>query len=188
MGDSETLIAQTSSTMGYSTAGHNSIANVDGASNIIQEANAFSGVTGEFPASTTSANALNMDLNATTQGPYVNKTYEGKPTVGMDNINQGVANFENAGVVSSGASAYDSFVNGSITSEAVSAENGNSSHDAGASAAEPQLEDGSGVFSSAFLILIGLLDDVYWPLISVHWFLLSFTLSCIVVLFLEHRN
>ncbi|KAI3428912.1 uncharacterized protein J3R85_008928 [Psidium guajava] len=149
MGDSETLIAQTSSTMGYSTAGHNSIANVDGASNIIQEANAFSGVTGEFPASTTSANALNMDLNATTQGPYVNKTYEGKPTVGMDNINQGVANLENAGVISSGASAYDSFVNGSITNEAVAAENGNSSHDAGASAAEPQLEDGSVIAMSA---------------------------------------
>ncbi|KAK3405181.1 hypothetical protein EUGRSUZ_K01429 [Eucalyptus grandis] len=143
MGDSETLIAQTSSTMGYSTAGHNSIASVDGASNIIQEANAISGVTGDFPASATSANAVNMDLNASTQGPYGNKTYEGKPTVGMANINQGVANFENAGVVSSGASGYDSFANGSITSEAVSAENGNGSHDAGASAAEPPLEDGS---------------------------------------------
>lgn len=143
MGDSETLIAQTSSTMGYSTAGHNSIASVDGASNIIQEANAISGVTGDFPASATSANAVNMDLNASTQGPYGNKTYESKPTVGMANINQGVANFENAGVVSSGASGYDSFANGSITSEAVSAENGNSSHDAGASAMEPPLEDGS---------------------------------------------
>ncbi|XP_030477600.2 pre-mRNA-processing factor 39-1 isoform X3 [Syzygium oleosum] len=149
MGDSEMLIAQTSSAMGYSTAGHNSIANVDGASNIIQEANAVSGVTGDFPASTTSANALNMDLNATTQGPYVNKTYEGKPTVGMATIDQGVANFENAGVVSSGASAYDSFANGSITGEAVSAENGDGSHDAGASAAEPLLEDGSVLAMSA---------------------------------------
>lgn len=182
------LIAQTSSAMGYSTAGHNSIANVDGASNIIQEANAVSGVTVDFPASTTSANALNMDLNATTQGPYVNKTYEGKPTVGMANIDQGVANFENAGVVSSGASAYDSFANGSITGEAVSAENGDGSHDAGASAAEPLLEDGSGMFSSAFLLLmLGLLDVVNWPLVGIHWFLLSFAFSCNGVHFLEHR-
>lgn len=149
MGDSETLVAETSAVMSYNSAGYTNAAYADAGSNAVPDASAFApGTGGDYAASGQSAdaaysvpvvadgNAYNMDPNAVMQQA---------PGVGSgDNV----APSENEAVGSSQATGYNS-MNGSVINEAgnaTSTENGTSLGIESGAATGQELVDGSGMY------------------------------------------
>ncbi|KAF2307137.1 hypothetical protein GH714_025041 [Hevea brasiliensis] len=123
MGDSEMVVAETSTVTEYATAGYNS---ADAAYNA--------------PAAPNFADEkiYGTDSNSVVQGSHFNAIYETKPDVGMVGATENVAATENASIEPSQAAGYDSSVNGSIGGEAVnitSAENGTTADIAGGASA-----------------------------------------------------
>ncbi|GAV56669.1 hypothetical protein CFOL_v3_00211 [Cephalotus follicularis] len=138
MGDSETVVAATSSVVGYASAGYNSIGYIDASSNAVPRVGAFAtearGDLAASAASTQSGTSIlgdgsvyNMDPNSVLQDSQVNPAYVTNLAVGATETAENVAALENA---SSQAVDYNPSVNGDIVSETgnvTSVENGNAS-------------------------------------------------------------
>ncbi|XP_024043610.1 pre-mRNA-processing factor 39 isoform X2 [Citrus clementina] len=149
MGDSETLVAETSAVMSYNSAGYTNAAYADAGTNAVPDASAFaSGTTGGYAAPGQSAdaaysvpgvadgNAYNMDPNAVMQQA---------PGVGAPGSGDNVATSENEAMGSSQAAGYNS-MNGNVVNEAgnaTSTENGTSLGIESGAAAGQELVDGS---------------------------------------------
>lgn len=152
MGDSETLVAETSAVMSYNSAGYTNAAYADAGTNAVPDASAFaSGTTGGYVAPGQSAdaaysvpgvadgNAYNMDPNAVMQQA---------PGVGAPGSGDNVATSENEAMGSSQAAGYNS-MNGNVVNEAgnaTSTENGTSLGIESGAAAGQELVDGSGMY------------------------------------------
>ncbi|KAH9729132.1 tetratricopeptide repeat (TPR)-like superfamily protein [Citrus sinensis] len=149
MGDSETLVAETSVVMSYNSAGYTNAAYAEAGTNAGPDASAFaSGTTGGYVAPGQSAdaaysvpsvadgNAYNMDPNAVMQQA---------PGVGAPGSGDNVATSENEAMGSSQAAGYNS-MNGNVVNEAgnaTSTENGTSLGIESGAAAGQELVDGS---------------------------------------------
>ncbi|KAI9181127.1 hypothetical protein LWI28_011751 [Acer negundo] len=124
MGDSETVVAETSSVMDYLSAGYTNTGYADPNANDAPNASGFAPADATYtvPAVSSSSgdgNTYSMDPNSVTQEASA---------VGATDGNDNVAGTENVAVGSSQAAGYGS-VNGNVASEAgnvMSAENGNS--------------------------------------------------------------
>ena len=152
MGDSETVVAQTSGVVGYT---YSSTEYADTSSNAVPDTGAFAAVdtralAGSAPADAAYAlvdgsnlgegNTYATDPNTVMQEAPGSITYEASADATDTSLNL-------ASAESSQAAGYDSSVNGNAVTEArnfPSVENGNAS-DVGGAAAEAQLEEGSGM-------------------------------------------
>ncbi|KAH7577721.1 hypothetical protein JRO89_XS01G0289400 [Xanthoceras sorbifolium] len=141
MGDSETVVAETSSVMGYTSAGYAGTGYADPNSNVVPDASGFAPADGNYivqavGSSSGDGNTYNMDPNSAMQEA---------PVVGATDGNANVAGTENVAVESSQVAGYGS-VNGNVASEAgnvTSAENGNSLGVVSGAAAGQEFVDGS---------------------------------------------
>ncbi|XP_044491954.1 pre-mRNA-processing factor 39-like isoform X3 [Mangifera indica] len=135
MGDSETLVAETSAVMSYSSAGYTNTSYAGASTNSVPDAGAFaSGAAGDFAASGASVdgtytvpaagsglsdgNAYNMDPNSVMQQV---------PAAGATATKDNVTGLENASMAPSHAASYSS-LNGNVseTGHVTTMENGNS--------------------------------------------------------------
>ncbi|KAK3193443.1 hypothetical protein Dsin_024753 [Dipteronia sinensis] len=141
MGDSETVVAETSSVMDYTSAGYANTGYADPNTNDAPNASGFAPADATYtvPAVSSSSgdgNTYSMDPNSVMQEA---------PAVGATDGNDSAAGTENVAVGSSQAAGYGS-VNGNVASEAVnvmSAENGNSLGVVSGAAAGQEYVDGS---------------------------------------------
>ncbi|KAK2648546.1 hypothetical protein Ddye_016035 [Dipteronia dyeriana] len=141
MGDSETVVAETSSIMDYTSAGY---ANTDYAD---PNANDAPNASGFVPADATftlpAVSSISGDGNTYSMDP--NSVPQEAPAVGATDGNDNAASTENVAVGSSQAAGYGS-VNGNVVSEAgnvMSTENGNSLGVVSGAAAGQEYVDGS---------------------------------------------
>lgn len=152
MGDSETVVAQTSGVVGYT---YSSTEYADTSSNAVSDAGAFVAVDTRALAGSASADAAYALGDGSNLGD--GNTYGTDPNTVMQEAPGSIAYEPSAGATdtssnlgsaeSSQAAGYDSSVNGNAVTEArdfPSVENGNAS-DVGGTAVEPQLEEGSGM-------------------------------------------
>lgn len=167
MGDRETVVAETSTVTDYASAAFTSTGHGDTGANVVPDSSVFTAEgSANFTASAVTAdvaytvatasnlvhgNTYGVDANSAVQESHVNTTYETKPVVGMSSASvDNVAATENASMLSSHDTGYNSTVNGNIGGEAgsiVSGENGNAVDTMGGLAAEQQFVDGSGMSS-----------------------------------------
>lgn len=144
MGDSETVVAQTSAVMGYTSAGYTTTGYTDANSNIAPDTGALhSKETTEFSTSAAPADAYSADPNSLIQQSDSYTTYETKPSVGVTD-----AGNENEAMESSHAASYDSSVNGvaaSGTGTVSSVDNGDATDNVAGSVDVQQFGDGSGM-------------------------------------------
>ncbi|ONH93147.1 hypothetical protein PRUPE_8G215900 [Prunus persica] len=142
MGDSETVVAQTSAVMGYTSAGYTTTGYTDANSNIAPDTGALhSKETTEFSTSAAPADAYSADPNSLIQQSDSYTTYETKPSVGVTD-----AGNENEAMESSHAASYDSSVNGvaaSGTGTVSSVDNGDATDNVAGSVDVQQFGDGS---------------------------------------------
>ncbi|KAI5315686.1 hypothetical protein L3X38_044862 [Prunus dulcis] len=142
MGDSETVVAQTSAVMGYTSAGYTTTGYTDANSNIVPDTGALhSKETTEFSTSAAPADAYSADPNSLIQQSDSYTTYETKPSVGVTD-----AGNENEAMESSHAASYDSSVNGvaaSGTGTVSSVDNGDATDNVAGSVDVQQFGDGS---------------------------------------------
>ncbi|KAA0039889.1 pre-mRNA-processing factor 39 isoform X2 [Cucumis melo var. makuwa] len=152
MGDSETVVAQTSEAMGYASAGYVSSGYADSSTNVIPHPGAFQSViTGDFSVSRTSAdmgdgNAYVTDPNSVQQGNHVVEVDEMKADVVVTDHSQNAAVSENSAMETAPLVGHDSSVNGSVATESVNAssvENGNVVENANEAPEEQHFVDGS---------------------------------------------
>ncbi|KAL6271342.1 hypothetical protein ACE6H2_028253 [Prunus campanulata] len=147
MGDSETVVAQTSAVMGYTSAGYTTTGYTDANSNIATDTGALhSKDTTEFSTSAAPADAYSADPNSHIQQSDSYTTYETKPSVGVTDASGNVAGNENEAMESSHAASYDSSVNGvaaSGTGTVSSVDNGDASDNVAGSVDVQQFGDGS---------------------------------------------
>ena len=149
MGDSETVVAETSSVMDYTSAGYANTGYADPNANDAPNASGFAPADATYtvPAVSSSSgdgNTYSMDPNSVTQEA---------PAVGATDGNDNVAGTENVAVGSSQAAVYGS-VNGNVACEAgnvMSAENGNSLGVVSGAAAGQEYVDISGMYYLACL-------------------------------------
>ncbi|XP_011656771.1 pre-mRNA-processing factor 39 isoform X2 [Cucumis sativus] len=152
MGDSETVVAQTSEAMGYASAGYVSSGYADSSTNLIPHPGAFQSViTGDFSVSHTSAdmgdgNAYATDPNSVQQGNHVVEVDETKADVAVTDHSQNAAVSEISAMETAASVGHDSSVNGSIATESVhasSVENGTVVENANEGPEEQHFVDGS---------------------------------------------
>ncbi|CAB4291423.1 unnamed protein product [Prunus armeniaca] len=147
MGDSETVVAQTSAVMGYTSAGYTTTGYTDANSNIAPDTGALhSKETTEFSTSAAPADAYSADPNSLIQQSDSYTTYETKPSVGVTDAGGNVAGNENDAMESSHAASYDSSVNGvaaSGTGTVSSVDNGDATDNVAGSVDVQQFGDGS---------------------------------------------
>ncbi|XAR58674.1 hypothetical protein NMG60_11014159 [Bertholletia excelsa] len=172
MGDSETVVAQTSAVMGYTSAGYSSTDYGDTSSNATTDAASFADeATGVVAASTSAgstgdlgapaANAIHdgsnvisgpysTDLNSAMQGASAAATnHDSKPSSGVADSSENLVGLMNMSVDASQVASYESSINGMNANEAKNAlligvsENGNPADDSHPSAAEHRVVDGS---------------------------------------------
>lgn len=161
MGDSETVVAQTSEVMGYTSAGYVSSGYADSSTNLIPHPGAFQSViTGDFSVSPTSADMGDsdvyvMDPNSIQQGNHVGEVDETKAGVVATDHSKNAAVSENSAMESAEVVDHDSTLNGSVAAESVNAssvENGNAVENANEASEEQHFVDGSGMcLSFSFL-------------------------------------
>lgn len=155
MGDSETVVAQTSAVMGYTSAGYTTTGYTDANSNIAPDTSALhSKDTTEFSTSAAPADAYSADPNSHIQQSDSYTTYETKPSVGVTDASGNVAGNENEAMESSHAASYDSSVNGvaaSGTGTVSSVDNGDASDNVAGSVDVQQFGDGSGMLFLFFV-------------------------------------
>lgn len=154
MGDSETVVAQTSEVMGYASAGYVSSGYADSSTNLIPHPGAFQSViTGDFSVSPTSAdmgdgNAYVTDPNSIQQANHVGEVDETKADVVVTDHSQNAAVSENSAMETAAVVGHDSSLNGSVAAESVNAssvENGNVVENANEASEEQHFVDGSGM-------------------------------------------
>ncbi|XP_031268786.1 pre-mRNA-processing factor 39 isoform X1 [Pistacia vera] len=152
MGDSETLVAETSAVMGYSSAGYTNTSYADASTNSAPDAGAFtSGAAGDYAASGApvdgtyivpaagsglgDGNAYNMDPNSVMQQVQA---------AGAAAASDNVTGLENASVAPSQASGYSS-LNGNVSEagNVTSIENGSSLGIGSGAASGQEVMDGS---------------------------------------------
>ncbi|XP_057964062.1 pre-mRNA-processing factor 39-1 isoform X2 [Malania oleifera] len=161
MGDSETVVAQTSAVVGYTSSGYTSTDFAEAGANVATDAGAFiAGATAEVsPVAPTDAayavadgsvsgdsNTYNSDTNSAVQEAAAVTVYETKQSDGVIDTTESLASLEKMAVESSQADGYDSSVNGNVVGEAAhytSAENGNALDVGGDAATTEQQFDGS---------------------------------------------
>ncbi|XP_008235597.1 PREDICTED: pre-mRNA-processing factor 39 isoform X1 [Prunus mume] len=147
MGDSETVVAQTSAVMGYTSAGYTTTGYTDANSNIAPDTGALhSKETTEFSTSAAPADAYSADPNSLIQQSDSYTTYETKPSVGVTDAGGNVTGNENDAMESSHAASYDSSVNGvaaSGTGTVSSVDNGDATDNVAGSVNVQQFGDGS---------------------------------------------
>ena len=147
MGDSETVVTQTSSVTGYASAGYTSTGYADGSSHVAPEA---VGLPSES-AGEMSTSAVHVDANVS--------AHDGSNTVDKNDYNS-LMQESNVGVGnepmdSSQAAGYDSAVNGTaVTGSVVSGENGNASENVGGAVDAQQYVDGSGMSGACYVMLL----------------------------------
>lgn len=174
MGDSETVVAQTSTVMGYTTAGYSSTDYGNSSSNAASEAVAFAdgagGISSSSDATTTTRGldasadvadaAITIPDGSNAAGGAFSIMQEAPTTMDVDNSRSSyglVATQENLAATadavtdSSKVTGYDSSINGNEVSESANvvingtSENGNPSDDVHGSGSEHQLLDGYGM-------------------------------------------
>ncbi|KAK9944990.1 hypothetical protein M0R45_010523 [Rubus argutus] len=162
MGDSETVIAQTSAVMGYTAAVYNTTGYSDSSSHIALETGAVhseapTGIPAPVaPAQATlpmpggndvgDGNAYSVDSDSHMQESHPYATYEGEPAVVVADVGGNVASNEHEAMASSQAAGYDSSANGIATSgvgTVSSVGNGDSSDNMAGSVDAQQFVDGS---------------------------------------------
>ncbi|XP_022954297.1 pre-mRNA-processing factor 39-like isoform X1 [Cucurbita moschata] len=152
MGDSETVVAQTSDVMGYASAGYVSSGYSDSSANLIPQPGAFqSGITGDFSVSHTSAdmgngNAYVTDPNSLQQGNHVGEVDATKSDVVMTDHIQNAAVAETSGMETAEVASHDSSLNRSVAASSVNAssiENGSVIENANDASEEQHFIDGS---------------------------------------------
>lgn len=171
MGDSETVVAQTSAVMGYTSTDYTSTGYADASLNITHDVAALpSEATGEISTSAAPAdvshsalggsslgdgNTYTVDSNTVMQESHVGTVNEIKTAVAAIDSSGNVAALENEAINSSQAGGYGSSVNGVAgVGTVMSVDNGDASDSVGGAVHEQQYVDGSGIYlSSIFLIL-----------------------------------
>lgn len=153
MGDSETLVAETSAVMSYTSTGYtNTTGYADANTNAVPDASAFApGTAGDYVTSSGPMDAAYSvpgvgDGNAYSMDP--NAIMQQASAAGASGSGDNVAGSENAAGGLSHAPGY-STINGSVGSEAgnvTSIENGSSSGVASGAAAGQEHLDSSGMF------------------------------------------
>ncbi|XP_050106981.1 pre-mRNA-processing factor 39-1-like isoform X2 [Malus sylvestris] len=122
MADSETVVAQTSAVMGYTSAGYTSTGYADASSNIATDTGALhSEATPEFSntpggSNIGDGNAYSADPNSLMLETQSYTAYETKPAVGVTDASGNVVSNENDALESSQVASYDSSMNGVIAS------------------------------------------------------------------------
>ncbi|KAF8388287.1 hypothetical protein HHK36_026953 [Tetracentron sinense] len=156
MGDSETVVAQTSAVMDYTSTDYTSLDYTDASSNAVPvvgtlapeatEDSIASAIPTDVPYAVPDGSCLGdgitytTDPNSVVQEAPVISIYEAKPVVGVTDTSENVVSQD-----------YDSYVNGNGVievknfPETVNGEIGNASNDAGGAAAEQQFGDGSAI-------------------------------------------
>ncbi|KAF3436089.1 hypothetical protein FNV43_RR23181 [Rhamnella rubrinervis] len=158
MGDSETVVAQTSAVMGYTSTGYTSTGFADVGPNIVHEAGvlpseaageiSISAAPTDVPHSVPGGSTLgyNVESDSQMQEPHVGNINETKTTVGVIDSSGNVAALENEAINSSQTAGYGSTVNGTGVSGEVtimSVNNGDASDGVGGAVHEQQYVDGS---------------------------------------------
>ncbi|XP_057507970.1 pre-mRNA-processing factor 39-1-like isoform X2 [Actinidia eriantha] len=165
MGDSETVVAQTSAVMGYASAGYSSTNCSSISSSVASDAGAFADATvpRDLVASAAVADVANTvadgsdvggeaystDSNSAIQGAHATMLYGSEPSYGVVDAVENIAGSTNISAGSSQVACADSSVNGNDVIEARDiiltgiSENGNSSDNVHRSSFDHQLVDGS---------------------------------------------
>lgn len=139
MGDSETVVAHSSTVMGYKSAGDHVAVNSDATDAAAGIATSEAGYGSNFDAGNSQ-----IDQNSAAQEPSVASSEETRPPAVGEDGNQAIAGGESMSVElnqASQASVYDASANGIMVSDA----NGNdaNSHDVQLTEAAQQFEDGA---------------------------------------------
>ncbi|EEF35824.1 Pre-mRNA-processing protein prp39, putative [Ricinus communis] len=147
MGDSEMIVAETSTVTEYASTGYTTTAGYGGdtASNVVPDSSVYSTEgTGGFSSSADAAYTMPAyaDPSSAVQGIHANAAYETKPDIGMGTTSENAAATQAPPL----AAGYNSSINGNIGIEAgiTSAENGIAADMGGeGAAAGQQFADGS---------------------------------------------
>ncbi|PSS14054.1 Pre-mRNA-processing factor like [Actinidia chinensis var. chinensis] len=164
MGDSETVVAQTSAVMGYTSAGYSSTNYSSISSSVASDAGAFADATvmRDLVASAVVADVANTvadgsdvggeaystDSNSAIQGAHATMLYGSEPSYGVVDTVENIAGSTNISAGSSQVACADSSVNGNDVIEARDivltciSENGNSSDNVHGTSFDHQLVDG----------------------------------------------
>ena len=162
MGDSETIVAQTSEFMRYTSAGYVSSGYADSSTNLIPHPGVFlSVITGDFKvtpiyADMSDGNAYVTDPNSIQQGNHVGEVDEAMVSVGVTDHSQNNAVSENSAMETAEVVSHDSSLNGSVAAvldNAFSVENGNAVENTNEASEEQHFVDGSGMCLSFFCFL-----------------------------------
>ncbi|XP_030934144.1 pre-mRNA-processing factor 39 isoform X1 [Quercus lobata] len=157
MGDSETVLSETSAEMGYTSGSHTSTGYVEASSNVAPDTGASpSEATGGFAASAAPADANSTvpggsdsgdgNINSTEpnlvmQEAQIDTTFETKPDVGVANTSEKATGLENAATELSQSAGNNSSVNGSVVETGyLAVENGIASENVGRVADEQQFD------------------------------------------------
>ncbi|KAM4070133.1 hypothetical protein ACB094_12G141500 [Castanea mollissima] len=157
MGDSETVLSETSAVMGYTSGSQTSMGYVEASSNVAPDTGASpSEATGGFAASAAPADANStvpggsdsgdgninsMEPNLVMQEAQVDTTFETKPDVGVANTSEKATGLENAATELSQSAGNNSSVNGSVAEAGyLAVENGTASENVGRVADEQQFD------------------------------------------------
>ncbi|KAM4077486.1 hypothetical protein ACJW30_12G141400 [Castanea mollissima] len=157
MGDSETVLSETSAVMGYTSGSQTSMGYVEASSNVAPDTGASpSEATGGFAASAAPADANStvpggsdsgdgninsMEPNLVMQEAQVDTTFETKPDVGVANTSEKATGLENAATELSQSAGNNSSVNGSVVEAGyLAVENGTASENVGRVADEQQFD------------------------------------------------
>ncbi|XP_075648767.1 pre-mRNA-processing factor 39-1 isoform X4 [Castanea sativa] len=157
MGDSETVLSETSAVMGYTSGSQTSMGYVEASSNVAPDTGASpSEATGGFAASAAPADANSTvpggsdsgdgNINSTEpnlvmQEAQVDTTFETKPDVGVANTSEKATGLENAATELSQSAGNNSSVNGSVVEAGyLAVENGTASENVGRVADEQQFD------------------------------------------------
>ncbi|XP_023879804.1 pre-mRNA-processing factor 39-1 isoform X2 [Quercus suber] len=158
MGDSETVLSETSAEMGYSSGSHTSTGYVEASSNVAPDTGAPpSEATGGFAAAAAApadanstvpggsdsgdGNINSTEPNLVMQEAQVDTTFETKPDVGVANTIEKATGLENAAAELSQSAGNNSSVNGSVVEAGyLAVENGIASENVGRVADEQQFD------------------------------------------------
>ncbi|XP_023004937.1 pre-mRNA-processing factor 39 isoform X1 [Cucurbita maxima] len=152
MGDSETIVAQTSEFIRYTSAGCVSSGYADSSTNLISYPGVFlSVITGDFKvtpiyADMSDGNAYVTDPNSIQQGNHVGEVDEAMVSVGVTDHSQNNAVSENSAMETAEVVSHDSSLNGSVAAvsdNAFSVENGNAVENTNEASEEQYFVDGS---------------------------------------------
>jgi pre-mRNA-processing factor 39 len=157
MGDSETVVSETSAAMGYEPASYTSTGYTDASSNVVPNTDASTEAAGDFAASAAQAdanstvrggsdlvdgNVYGTEPNPVMQEAHVNTTFETEPAVSSEKVTDP----ENAATKLSQIAGTNYSVNASVGEAGnLAVENGNASDNVGRAVDEQQF-DGFGVF------------------------------------------